>query len=334
MGNLEKAGIAVVVVLLAVILVVAFMNDPAESNQDSTPKRGDKEVAAGKGTEAAKPADQLASKRSTDGDSPAEVISPRELTNGGLANREDGDAKNTASPFRDVQRSNPGTGGNSGKTEVVGEGPDGKSREVLDAPVGAPVTAIGYPKEVKLLQGQNIWSLVVAEYGAKNSDLMMKRVMDENGIKDPKSIKVNTTLRLPAPPESNLALAGGPSPVKSEPTEDPTTPPDSGRTVLEPKTTPKSKKSPAISARARAPVSEFVPFDPGPQSYSETPRSSSGSGSATRARTYVMKNGESLEGVARRELGSARRAQEIANLNRIKDKDRVPAGTKLRLPNP
>jgi hypothetical protein len=49
-------------------------------------------------------------------------------------------------------------------------------------------------------------------------------------------------------------------------------------------------------------------------------------------RTCVVSDGETLGDIARRELGSARRAGEIAQLNAITDLDRVRAGQTLRLP--
>lgn len=49
---------------------------------------------------------------------------------------------------------------------------------------------------------------------------------------------------------------------------------------------------------------------------------------------YVVRRGDTLSGIARKELGDARRAGEIIELNRsiIKNPDNLPAGAALRLP--
>lgn len=49
-------------------------------------------------------------------------------------------------------------------------------------------------------------------------------------------------------------------------------------------------------------------------------------------RTVVMRSGDTLYDIARRELGSAARAQEIADLNGISDPGRVRIGQVLKLP--
>lgn len=49
-------------------------------------------------------------------------------------------------------------------------------------------------------------------------------------------------------------------------------------------------------------------------------------------RTYVVKPGETLSQISARELGTARRASEIARLNGITNANRVFAGQKLKLP--
>jgi LysM repeat protein len=49
-------------------------------------------------------------------------------------------------------------------------------------------------------------------------------------------------------------------------------------------------------------------------------------------RTHVVKSGETLSEIARRELGSATRANDIAQLNGIDDPTKLKAGTTLKLP--
>ena len=50
------------------------------------------------------------------------------------------------------------------------------------------------------------------------------------------------------------------------------------------------------------------------------------------SRTYTFKAGDSLWGIAQKELGAGKRYTEIAQLNGIRDPNRVPVGTVLRLP--
>jgi LysM repeat protein len=49
-------------------------------------------------------------------------------------------------------------------------------------------------------------------------------------------------------------------------------------------------------------------------------------------RTCTVKSGETLSDIAKRELGSASRAQELADLNGIEDPTRLKAGVVLKLP--
>jgi LysM repeat protein len=57
---------------------------------------------------------------------------------------------------------------------------------------------------------------------------------------------------------------------------------------------------------------------------STTPRAGS--------RTYTVRSGDTLAGIAAAELGSAKRWQEIATLNGIRDPNRLTVGQKLRMP--
>jgi LysM repeat protein len=49
-------------------------------------------------------------------------------------------------------------------------------------------------------------------------------------------------------------------------------------------------------------------------------------------RSYVVKDGDNLNGIARRELGSAARANEIAELNGLADPSKLKIGQTLELP--
>ena len=50
-------------------------------------------------------------------------------------------------------------------------------------------------------------------------------------------------------------------------------------------------------------------------------------------RIYVVQSGDTLSSIASRELGTTRRAGEIARLNGLPDPDRIRAGDTLRLPS-
>ncbi len=53
---------------------------------------------------------------------------------------------------------------------------------------------------------------------------------------------------------------------------------------------------------------------------------------APATRTYTVRDGDTLSGIAQRELGSSGRAREIASLNSLADPDRLKAGQVLQLP--
>jgi len=50
------------------------------------------------------------------------------------------------------------------------------------------------------------------------------------------------------------------------------------------------------------------------------------------ARSYTVKQGDTLWVIAKRELGDARRIKEIADLNGLKEPFRLRIGDKIRLP--
>jgi nucleoid-associated protein YgaU len=49
-------------------------------------------------------------------------------------------------------------------------------------------------------------------------------------------------------------------------------------------------------------------------------------------RTYTVKEGDTLTDISRRELGTAARANEIAELNGLSDPGRIKLGQVLKLP--
>lgn len=78
--------------------------------------------------------------------------------------------------------------------------------------------------------------------------------------------------------------------------------------------------------RAEAPARENRPTE------SRTARSSDRPTEAAKPRTYTVRPGESLSTIARRQLGSASRAREIASLNKMDPDDDLLAGAVIVLP--
>lgn len=58
-----------------------------------------------------------------------------------------------------------------------------------------------------------------------------------------------------------------------------------------------------------------------------------GANNATTERVYTVQSGDTLSGIAQRELGDSSRYMEIANMNGISNPDLIYAGQELRLPN-
>jgi len=77
-------------------------------------------------------------------------------------------------------------------------------------------------------------------------------------------------------------------------------------------------------------VSGNLPPDGPPDAPPAGPRRSPATADAER--TCVVQAGETLGAIARRELGTSKRADEIARLNGLPSVDRVRAGQTLRLP--
>lgn len=101
---------------------------------------------------------------------------------------------------------------------------------------------------------------------------------------------------------------------------------------------------PGEPARAVLPVREPPALAKAPEAKAETksdPKKSeskvameTGKRSKTTGKAYTVKPGDTLSGIARRELGSSGRAMEIADMNKsvIKDPDTLPLGVSIRLP--
>jgi hypothetical protein len=85
--------------------------------------------------------------------------------------------------------------------------------------------------------------------------------------------------------------------------------------------------APASTSRPPAPRSDVprAPSDPPPAAPPATPP-------APELRRYVVQGGDTLYEIARRELGSSKRAQEIADLNGLADPSKLREGQTLKIP--
>jgi LysM repeat protein len=218
MGNLEKAGVLVVVALLAVILVVAFLNFP-DQNSKAPPMLG---ASIGKSASAEqkkpKPTNVLPTP------STPEVIRPKP----------DPDRLATDAPPRVIDPPPPGVSTLPpaiepkdpkrdelvvNKTPITPPKPEpDKTREKS---ASSPVA--GYPKMVKVQHGESLWAIAVREYGPRVGPRMLGAIADANPKVRPEVLKAGTELSLPAPP-SEIADAkprpepapkAAPSPAKS-----------------------------------------------------------------------------------------------------------------------
>lgn len=96
-----------------------------------------------------------------------------------------------------------------------------------------------------------------------------------------------------------------------------------------PQPTPVARGGQGTAARPIAGGGVTAPSKPTPD---RTPPAPVTARVPTAARTCVIAGGETLGDIAQRELGSAKRAREIADLNGIADLHKVREGQTLRLP--
>lgn len=121
----------------------------------------------------------------------------------------------------------------------------------------------------------------------------------------------------PAPP--GITFAGGPAPASRLPAA----PPD--RMASEP--SDRSRPSQAAPSPIRDPLEEgsAQPLTPGPRPTAPQP-------SLPTFRDYTIREGDTFERIAARELGSASLAEAIARANPLKDPRRLRIGEVIRLP--
>jgi LysM repeat protein len=185
MGNLEKAGVLVVVALLAVILVVAFLNFP---DQHQSPA-----LSAGLGRQAQADAKKPVKKNEPANPMPdaPDVVKPKP----------DADRPSSDAPPQVV--SDPMAPLLSGLT------PPKRDDVVLPIPAPPkveppkdPPKPPPWPKTIKVAAGESLWGIAVREYGPTVGPKMVNAITAANPKARPEALKLGTELTLPAPPEA------------------------------------------------------------------------------------------------------------------------------------
>ena len=298
MGNLEKAGVGVVVALLLIIMVVAFTADPQATEPIEEPKQ-DAALALERETDSQE-SDALIDPESARlvRPAPAELPDLPDVVTAdpGLPERSDPPHKPGAPKVRPVRplkrQPSPTPGRTIPERDVRPVSP------VLPSP-------LGWPKQVVVAQNDSLWRIAASAYGRGQADRMVPIVREFNGLKTD-VLRVKQKLRLPAPPVTApkagapSLLAGGAKRVEG--------------TSGAPRVTP-------VSASG-------LPWEPGPASYRSASGGSGGSGDGW----YVVKRNESLGQIAQEQLGSVKFVKDIMQLNGIKNPDRISEGRRLKMP--
>lgn len=193
MGNLEKAGIGVVVVLLLVIMVVAFMGD--SGNEDRQPLDGRSRADLDIGP-------------APDPDGPG---SGGERIAGG-SDRDDGGVVIIPRP----RRSDPPVRPEPGDPMIDPPPPDPGDGPPVDPPVPAPVL-----KEVVVKKDQSLWIIARDEYGAGNADRMVPLIAQENSLANAARISEGQILRLPPMPGKTAVASDASSGAPPKPAPKP-----------------------------------------------------------------------------------------------------------------
>ena len=161
-----------------------------------------------------------------------------------------------------------------------------------------PRAPAGFPKSVQLRDGESIWNLAVREYGTNVGARMIDQILRANGITNARTLRAGKPIKLPVPDARTLASTRG-------------------------------RKKPRTRTVRPAASSGGPEFAPDPMRYDVRPALAGDSGSG---RTYVVRNGDSLGGIAVRFMGSVRHVPRIMALNGLQDADKIRAGMKLKIP--
>jgi nucleoid-associated protein YgaU len=210
MGNLEKAGVLVVVALLAVILVVAFLNFPDQNTK--TPVLG---ASVGKVAQAPE--------MKTPPPNRGENVYPEPRPSNDIIrptldkDRSSADAPPPVDITPPIVTPSP----KSEDPPPAPPKPDAGKKNGEEKP--APPPPSGYPKTVKVQPGESLWQIAVREYGAKVGPKMLGMITDANPKVRPEALKAGTEISLPAP-SPELADAKD-AKAKSEPAKKPSSTP-------------------------------------------------------------------------------------------------------------
>lgn len=289
MGNLEKAGVGVVVALLLIIMVVAFTTDPESTekqSRESAERAGDNTLL--EQNRKIDSEDDNARINGESGSGPGTGKSGEGTGSKILQRRGDPDPQGRGAEADPVTDPSGGEGGQRPVRDPVDDGPKPIPAVTPDAPKGE------WPKEVVFGKGDRLWTIAARTYGAGHADRMAREIQTANGIIDPRKIREGTKITLPAPVTS---ASGGEG---------------SGATTPAPA---------APQPRIAVPT---LPWEPGPPTYVTPGDVEDG--------WYVVRQNESLSVIAQQQCGSVKFMSEIVKMNRIKNPDRVLAGTRLRLP--
>lgn len=87
-----------------------------------------------------------------------------------------------------------------------------------------------------------------------------------------------------------------------------------------------------VQARVRLDLLEYVAAEITATPVAKAQAATSGAAAPAAARTYTVKGGDTLSGIAAKQLGDHKKWPKIAELNGIRDPRRLQIGQKLRLP--
>lgn len=187
MGNLEKAGVLVVVVLLAIILGVAFINNGDDPSRllNKNEQQASGASQQGEPKDGSVPAPQ--EPRRTSGG--LEIINGDENLNG---DRPSNDPPPKPSP----EPQEPKTGERPAPRPETPPKEDPKPAPVTPAPVVAE-----WPKKIKVEKSDtSLLAVARRVYGAKDAQSMIPAVLKQNPGLKPTSMKVGQELSMPAKP--------------------------------------------------------------------------------------------------------------------------------------
>jgi len=189
------------------------------------------------------------------------------------------------------------------------------------------------PQKYKVRRGDNL-ALLARRIWNSDDPALVQRLIEANPKlrRRPNLLYVGETLLVLGPSGGGLAVPGGAAVASRQD--------KAAQASLVGKESPKRSRS-AAGTSGRAAGAEAKPSkSPGRLGFEKSGRPASasatrpqrGSEQKTAERWYTIRQNESLADIAGRELGNPRRWREIAELNRLRDPDRVNAGRRIRLP--